>query len=149
MAGVGGPELVVLVGLPASGKSTFAQRFAATHEIVSMDALPGRGDRRGRRDATIQAALRAGRSVLVDAVNGTVTTRSRLLALARVARVPAVAYYLDVSRAICLARNRQRVGRARVPDVAIHASAARLVPPRREEGFARVVRVEEATSPLT
>ena len=108
MAGVGGPELVVLVGLPASGKSTFAQRFAATHEIVSMDALPGRGDRRGRRDATIQAALRAGRSVLVDAVNGTVTTRSRLLALARVAGVPAVAYYLDVSRARQIARETSR-----------------------------------------
>jgi hypothetical protein len=35
----------------------------------------------------------------------------------------------------CLARNARREGKARVPDVAIYATAKRLVPPTRVEGF--------------
>jgi predicted kinase len=131
--------LVILVGLPGSGKSTLAQRFAATHAVVSSDVLRGPGDPRARRDAAIRAALAAGHSVAVDAVNGAVATRARLLELARTTGARAVAYYLDVPRAVCLARNRARPAPARVPDVAIYAAAARLVPPRVEESFERVV----------
>ena len=46
-----------------------------------------------------------------------------------------VGYFLDTARWECLARNRRREGRARVPDVAVHVAASRLQPPSREEGF--------------
>jgi predicted kinase len=37
-------ELIILIGLPASGKSTFAQQhFAATHDYVSKDRLRHNG----------------------------------------------------------------------------------------------------------
>ena len=52
--------------------------------------------------------------------------------------------FFDVAKDECLARNRRREGKARVPDVAIHVSRARLQPPTREEGFdaLHIVRAE-------
>jgi hypothetical protein len=41
----------------------------------------------------------------------------------------------------CLARNARREDKARVPDVAVFATAKRLVPPSREEGFDELYRV--------
>jgi predicted kinase len=43
-------ECVILIGLPASGKSTFfRERFAATHDHVSKDLLRNNRSRSGGR----------------------------------------------------------------------------------------------------
>lgn len=50
------PELAVLVGLQASGKSTFvASRFAATHTVVSKDLMRSarHKERRQRREISM------------------------------------------------------------------------------------------------
>ena len=44
-------------------------------------------------------------------------------------------YYFEASVSECLRRNEARVGKARVPDVAIYATAKKLVVPSKEEGF--------------
>ncbi len=62
-------ELVILIRMPASGKSSFVRaRLALTHRHVSRDLLgPSRG-RVGRQRALIEEALAAGRPVVVDNV---------------------------------------------------------------------------------
>jgi predicted kinase len=63
-------ELVILVGLQASGKSTFfREQFAATHEHVSKDLLRNNRTRNRRQRELIEAALWAGRPVVVDNTN--------------------------------------------------------------------------------
>ncbi len=138
----GARELVLLVGLPGSGKSTFARRFAATHRLVSLDALRGRRQPAATQLRLVAEALAAGHSVVVDNVHAAPGARAPLIALGRAHGARVVAYFLDAPRAVCLARNRQRTGRARVPDVAIHVAAARLVPPAPEEGFDEVRRID-------
>jgi hypothetical protein len=52
------PELVIFVGLQASGKSTFfRERFAGTHELVGKDLFRNNKNRNRRQAQLIEAAL--------------------------------------------------------------------------------------------
>ena len=141
--GVGAPELVVFVGLQASGKSTFYREvFAATHEHVSKD-LFRHNKNRGRRQAQlVEGALRSGRSVVVDNTNPAPEDRAPLIELAQGYGARAVAYYFESETRASRERNGRREGKARVPDVAIYATAKKLVPPSRGEGFDEVYGVK-------
>jgi predicted kinase len=140
------PELVIVVGLPGAGKTSFFRdRFAATHAHVSKDLLRNRRDKQARQLASIEEALGAGRSVVVDNVNATRADRAALVAVGRRHGATVSCYVLATGAAECLRRNRMRTGRERVPAVAIHAAAKRFERPAREEGFDGLweVRAEE------
>ena len=135
-------ELVILVGLPAAGKSSLCrERFAATHVLVSKDLMGRRRDKQAHQLALVGEALAAGRSVAVDNVNATPRDRAPLIALARAHGARAVAYYFETAPADAVARNRGRTGAARVPDVAIYVAARRLQAPSLAEGFDALFRV--------
>ncbi len=138
----GPPELVLLIGLPASGKTSFARaRLAATHEHVSRDLLRHRGDPARRQREQAVSSLRRGHSVVVDNTNATVAERARWLALGRSYGARVVGYHFEASAQDCLDRNRRRPEAQRVPDVAIHVVAARFQPPAPAEGFDELRRV--------
>ncbi len=148
-AETGGPwrELAILIGLPGAGKSTFyAQRLAATHVHVGKDTIPRSADKRRRQRRLLEDALRAGRSVAVDNVNGTRAERAELFAIAAAANARVIGYWLDAPPRACLGRNRGRSGAARVPPVAIFAAAKRFEPPTPAEGFAALWRVRAAAT---
>lgn len=135
-------ELVILVGLQASGKSTFfRERFAATHEHVSKDLFRNNKDPNRRQAQLIEAALRAGSSVVVDNTNPTVEDRRILIESGRRYGARIVGYFFDSTVRQCIERNRLRAGKARVPNVAIYATAKKLVLPSYSEGFDRLFRV--------
>ena len=142
MSGGMGAELIVFVGLQASGKSTlFRERFAATHEHVSKDLFRNNRNRNRRQGGLVEAALRSRRLVGVDNTNPTVEDRRPLVELGRRFGAKIVGYHFESGERACLARNASREGKARVTDVAIFATAKRLVPPSREEGFDELYRV--------
>ncbi len=130
------PECVVFVGLQASGKTSFfRERFASTHEHISKDNFSHARHRDLRQAALLDAALRTGRSVVLDNTNPTPADRQGAVAVARLHSARVVCYYFDSDRRSALGRNRRREGKARVPDVAILTTAKRLVPPSYAEGF--------------
>ena len=132
-------ELVVFAGLQASGKSTFFRTyFAATHVLVSKDLFRNNRNPNRRQTHLIEAALSAGCSVVVDNTNPTVGDREPLIRLGRAYGAIIIGYFFETEVPACLARNRQRAGKARVPDVAIYATANNLVPLSYEEGFAQL-----------
>ncbi len=134
-------DLVIFIGLQATGKSTFYRaRFAATHVLVSKDLMGRGGKRKGasksaRQAEQVMSALAAGRSVVVDNTNPTPEDRADLIALARAHEVWVVGYLFTSPLRDALERNRARAGKARVPDVALFATRKRLVPPSYAEGF--------------
>jgi predicted kinase len=132
------PELIIFVGLPGSGKTTYYhERFAATHVHVSKD-LMRRSKKEPCQRAQIAEALAAGRSVVVDNTNPTLYDRAPLIALGRDHGARVVAYFFEVPVRTAVARNQQRQGAARVPNVAIFATQKRMVPPSLDEGFDEV-----------
>lgn len=141
-------ECVILIGLPASGKSTFfRERFAATHDHVSKDLLRAARQPERRQQQLLAESLSAGRSVVVDNTNPTIASRAALIAIARQHGARVRGYYFETETADALRRNRLREGRARVPDVAIFTIRKRLEPPAASEGFDELstVRLDEAT----
>ena len=135
-------ELVIFVGLQASGKSTFfRERLSATHEHVSKDLFRNNRNPNRRQTQLIEAALEQGSSVVVDNTNPTVDDRLTLIDLGRQLGARIVGYYFESDTRRCVGRNRRRIGKERVPDVAIFATAKRLVAPSYSEGFDELFRV--------
>ncbi len=133
---------MILIGLPASGKTTFyRERFAATHELVSKDAMRHNRQPQRRQEELIGTALAAGRSIAVDNTNPTVADRAAIIAIAKRHGAEVAGYFFPTEAADALRRNRARDGRQRVPAVAIFATRKRLVPPAYEEGFDRLYTV--------
>ena len=135
-------DCIVLVGLPASGKSTFyRQRFATTHTHISKDLLPKSANKSVRQARDLRTALGAGQSVVVDNTNPAVADRAEVIAVARQLGARVIGYYFAATARECVGRNRGREGTARVPPVAIFTAAKRLVVPIKEEGFDELWRV--------
>jgi predicted kinase len=135
-------ECVILVGLPASGKSTFfARRFAGSHVHISKDLWPKSANKASRQARELDAALSAGRSVVIDNTNPAVADRAAVIEAARKHGARIVGYFFPATTREALGRNRRREGAARVPDVAVFTTAKRMVAPQRGEGFDELYRV--------
>ncbi len=133
------PELILFVGMQGAGKSTYYRsQLAATHVHVSKDLMPNARNRDAKQHDLISKALAEGRSVAVDNTNPTPAVRAPLIALGKAHGARVVAYYFEITVKDAIARNRQREGKARVPDVAIFLTAKKLVPPSFAEGFDEV-----------
>ena len=149
--------LVLLIGVAASGKSTFAARHFRPTEVLSSDALRAMiTDDPHAQGATDDAfdllhrllamRLRRGRRTVVDATNVEGWARAELLGLARRNRRPAVAIVLDVPLDVALERNLLRP-LPRPPAAAVRRQhrwlqdALRELP---EEGFAAVHHLRSA-----
>jgi F420-dependent oxidoreductase-like protein len=112
-------SLVVLVGPPASGKSTWAASRFRPGQVVSADDLralvgTGRHDQRASKDAfdvldlVVERRLRRGLTTVLDSLGTDAKRRRRWREAAARAGVPCVAVVFDVDAAVCRARNRGR-----------------------------------------
>jgi poly(3-hydroxybutyrate) depolymerase len=151
---------IILVGLQGAGKTTlYRQRFAGSHVHVSMDRFPNARHKAARVSTEVARALEADQSVVVDNTNPTIAVRAPLIRMARARGAEVVGYYVEATTREALARNRQRQGKARIPDVGIFSTAKRLQAPLLAEGFHRLYRarmredgsfaVEEWTGDMT
>jgi predicted kinase len=129
-------ELVIFVGLQASGKSTYFREYlSATHEHVSKDLFPRAAKKDERQTQIIIGMLGAGKSVVVDNTNPTPVVRAPLIELGRRHGARVIAINFEATVKGSLERNRSREGDAKVPDVAIFATSRKLKPATADEGF--------------
>jgi predicted kinase len=143
-------KVIVLRGLPASGKSTWAKDF--------VDRNPGwmrinKDDMRAMlhnskwskdnerqvlllRDASIEMALTSGYSVVVDDTNFASSHITAIQTIADFAEADFEVKDFDVPLAECLERNSQRM--PRVPDYVIHDMYNKYVLPNKPKVFNNV-----------
>jgi len=128
--------MAILVGLQASGKSTFRRRyFDDAYIVVSKDNFRNNRRPAQRQENLIREALGAGKPVVVDNTNPRTEDRAALIQLAREFGVPAIGYLMRSTVEDALVRNARRQGRERVPDVGIYSTAKAFVAPCWPEGF--------------
>lgn len=132
-------ELVVMVGVPGCGKSTWVkQHLASTHVVVSSDLWPNAPHKGTRRERALADALGAGLDVVVDDVNPTRRERAALIEVAHRYHARVRAVHIDAPPGSC--PDRPPIG-ARRPSVTKHGVVAtrhRVAAPAVEEGFDEV-----------
>ncbi|MFI5336626.1 MAG: AAA family ATPase [Opitutales bacterium] len=145
-------RIVVLVGLPGSGKSTWLECRQVTG--LSSDTIRGwLAD--DETDQTIhdrvfetlwyllRQRLALGREVTyIDATNLNPQMRAAYIGIGRSWGCDVEAVFFDVPLEVCRERNSRR--RRVVPEEALARLAGKLVPPTLAEGFSRVVVVRPA-----
>jgi predicted kinase len=105
--------LMLLIGIPGSGKSTYAASQDRSDVIIF--------------DGTFVDAMR----------------RARVTAAAHAVGVPVIAVWLDTDFDTCVKRNQQRPADRRVPLDSMNMMLHRLVnsPPQLQEGFSQIYRI--------
>ncbi|XP_076440762.1 uncharacterized protein F21D5.5-like [Babylonia areolata] len=139
-----GKEMVLMVGVPASGKSTVRRRFLEPHGYVAVNR-----DTLGTAEKCAKVAkesLKAGKSVVVDNTNPSVTARAPFISIAKAAGVSCRCLWMQTPVSLAhhlnLVRQNQTSGEMRrIPDVGYNVFKKNFEEPTTAEGFVEVVKV--------
>lgn len=130
--------MILLVGLPGSGKSTYyKEHFFNTHLRISNDLLRTKNRSARLLDFCFETKM----SFVVDNTNTTKEVRNRFIqacdvtALKQNEPIKKICYFFNCDSKICLERNEKRTGKDRVPKQAIFFKAREFEVPSLEEGF--------------
>jgi len=134
-------HLIVLMGAPGAGKSTYAAKYP--HVVTTLGERPDRGEvESAYRD--LAHHLQMDHEVVFDTTASHPAIREQALDLARTYRAHATLVVFTASTAICMARQHARGGRL-VPagevDRIAHSIAAQ-VPRLASEGWSRILTVD-------
>ncbi|KAM8927483.1 bifunctional polynucleotide phosphatase/kinase [Pelodytes ibericus] len=136
-------EVVVSVGFPAAGKSTFIKEHLVTKGYVYANR-----DTLGSWQKCVSAceeALKNGKSIVIDNTNPDVESRGRYITCAQKAGVPARCFQFMATIDIAKHNNRFREmtqkGHISVNDMIINSYKSKFVAPSVSEGFSEILKI--------
>ena len=124
-------ELVLMIGIPGSGKSTFCRKYFPEYERISLDVL----HTRKRETTELKKAIALRKNCVIDNTNVSVAERAKFIEAGKRAEYRIVGYYMRSKIDECLKRNALRSGKMRIPDAGVIGRAAQLELPKYAEGF--------------
>lgn len=96
--------IFILIGIQASGKTTFCQKYFSDFEIVSLDIIKTRK----KEDKTINEIINSGKNFVIDNTNPTIEERKKYIDIAQQNGYKTVGIYFRSSVDECLKRNSTR-----------------------------------------
>ena len=145
------PEMIIFVGAPGAGKSTFWSTYLPDYVRVNNDTLKTKE----KCMKAAREALKSGKSCVIDNTNADKDTRARYIPIAEEFKVPCRAFYFDLDKPLCMHNNKQRKLNEnrkhlskKVGDVIIHTFFKRVEKPALKEGFSDVHHVKFVPGPF-
>jgi len=140
-------ELVIMVGRPASGKSTFTTKHFVPHGYVRVNrdtlGTPAKCKK------AMEAAFLEGSSVVIDNTNPQSSARAEYIQVAQSRNIPVRCFYFTTSLEVANHLNHLRVRETngvtrRIPPVAYHTYNKNFEEPCKSEGFDEIITVSFA-----
>ena len=150
-------SLVLMMGVPGSGKTTYAKKFIGENDIyVSRDeirfSLVAEDEPYFSKEDEVlktfiskvdEGIIKAKRYVVADATHLNAGSRAKLLKNLHNKPDKIYVLYVAVPLEVALERNAQRSGRTLVPETSIRNMFQSLTLPRKEEGIDVVLQLDE------
>ncbi|XP_038049608.1 bifunctional polynucleotide phosphatase/kinase-like [Patiria miniata] len=137
-------ELIIMVGIPASGKSSFVRKYLLPHGYshVNRDTL----NTPAKCIAATKEAIKSGKSVVVDNTNPSKAARSDYIDLAKNAKYKVRCFVVDTPKEIAhhlnYMRQTQTNGKVRrIPKVAYNVYKKNYEEPQKAEKIDEIVKI--------
>ena len=138
-------EMVILVGSPASGKTTFCKKYllpCGKYEHINRDILKDMK----KCIAAATAALQAGRSVVIDNTNPQKKDREQFIKIAKSRSVPVTVYWFPFTQEMVQHMNvyRERLlglDAPHIPTIALRMFFSKFQEPTLDEGIESITKV--------
>jgi predicted kinase len=132
-------QAIMLIGIQASGKSTFfKERFFNTHLRISNDLLKTKN----REKLLLEFCHATQMPFVLDNTNPTKAVRAKYIELLRLWNMPVIGYYFSIKIERSLEWNSKREGKRKMPKVGILSTYKALEIPSYDEGFSELYYVD-------
>ncbi|MBD1371090.1 ATP-binding protein [Hazenella sp. IB182357] len=132
-------EIVIFMGIQASGKSTFYKKhFFRTHVRINLDMLRTRH----RENIILDACFRAKQPCVIDNTNPTIEDRKKYITWAKQHDFRVIGYYFEPDYKGSVERNAQRIQDEQIPIIGLKSTLHKLHSPHYDEGFDKVYHVK-------
>lgn len=132
-------ELVILVGIQGSGKSTFClSKFSQGYVRINLDTLKTRN----REWQLFTECLETGKSMVIDNTNPTKEARQRYIPKAKEFGYRVICYRMKCNVKTCLERNASRPGKENIPVAGVLGTLKKLERPEFSEGIDEIYVVD-------
>jgi predicted kinase len=126
-------NFTILIGLQASGKSTFCNlHLKHSHTILNLDTIKTRK----KETQLLNEAIQQNLNIVIDNTNPTKESRKSYINIAKQHNYFLEAYYFDVSIEICKKQNSERD--RKVPLIALYTTNKKIEQPSLDEGFDKI-----------
>lgn len=134
-------KLIIMLGAPASGKSTLSKLITSISPFVLLnnDTI-----KNAKKLMTLfSASINAGKNIIIDNTNPKKATRRTYIDIAKAADYEVILYYFDYPKILSMHLNQMRLclglNKQSVPTIAIHKYYKDLEKPTMEEGFSQII----------
>ena len=132
-------EVILLIGIQASGKSTFyKKKFFNSHIRISNDLIKTKNRERQLLEYCINTKM----SFVVDNTNSTKEVRKKYIDIAKEFSIPVIGYYFKPDLNQSLDRNEKRIKKEVIPKAGVIGTYKKLEIPEMNEGFMKLYYVE-------